>query len=46
MPLISVCIPAYGRANLLPELLDSVVGQAYHDFEVVLCENDSPDRPD
>jgi glycosyltransferase involved in cell wall biosynthesis len=26
--------------------LDSVVGQAYHDFEVVLCENDSPDRPE
>ena len=43
-PLISVCIPAYGRARLLPELLDSLVTQDYEDFEVVICENDSPDR--
>src|SRR5258708_3065972 len=43
-PLISVCIPAYGRARLLPELLDSIVSQDYDDFEIVICENDSPER--
>ena len=43
-PLISVCIPAYGRACLLPELLDSVISQDFDDFEIVICENDSPDR--
>src|SRR5438874_9471385 len=43
-PLISVCIPAYGRSRLLPELLDSIVTQDFDDFEIVLCENDSPER--
>jgi abequosyltransferase len=43
-PFISVCIPAYGRAHLLPSLLDSIVSQDFDDFEVVLCENDSPER--
>lgn len=42
--LISVCIPAYGRAGVLPDLLDSVVAQDYDDFEVVICEDDSPER--
>lgn len=43
-PLISVCIPAYGRARLLPELLDSLTSQDYDDFEIVICENHSPER--
>jgi glycosyltransferase involved in cell wall biosynthesis len=43
-PLISVCIPTYNRAKLLPELLESILSQDFEDFEVVICENDSPER--
>lgn len=43
-PRISVCIPAYNRADLLPSLLDSILEQDYSDFEVVISEDDSPER--
>lgn len=44
MPLISVCIPAYNRAKLLPELLESIFLQNFTDFEIVICEDKSPQR--
>ena len=44
MPLISVCIPAYNRAALLPPLLDSIFGQDFQDLEVVIAEDGSPER--
>lgn len=44
MPLISVCIPAYNRAALLPSLLDSVLSQGFQDIEVVIAEDASPER--
>jgi glycosyltransferase involved in cell wall biosynthesis len=43
-PLISVCIPAYNRANVLPLLLDSIVQQDFRNFEVMICEDRSPER--
>jgi abequosyltransferase len=42
--LFSVCIPAYNRAHHLTELLDSIVAQDFQDFEVVICEDYSPER--
>ena len=42
--LISVCIPAYNRAALLPPLLESILSQDYDLFEIVICEDDSPER--
>ena len=42
--LISVCIPAYNRANVLSVLLDSIVQQSFRNFEVVICEDHSPER--
>jgi abequosyltransferase len=42
--LFSVCIPAYNRAQHLKELLDSVFAQDFRDFEVVICEDLSPER--
>ena len=44
IPLISVCIPAYNRAALLPALLDSIVSQVDADYEIVICEDASPER--
>lgn len=45
VPKISVCIPAYNRSSVLPELLDSIFNQDYDDFEVVIAEDGSPERP-
>jgi abequosyltransferase len=44
MPLISVCIPAYNRAGVLPALLDSVLSQDFDDFDIVIAEDLSPER--
>lgn len=45
-PTFSVCIPAYNRAHLLPELLESILDQDFDDFELVINEDASPQRPD
>ena len=44
MPLISVCIPAYNRAGVLPALLDSILNQDFDDFDIVIAEDASPER--
>jgi abequosyltransferase len=44
MPLISVCIPAYNRAGVLPSLLDSILNQDFDDFDIVIVEDSSPER--
>jgi|CXWL01.1.fsa_nt_gi glycosyltransferase involved in cell wall biosynthesis len=43
-PFFTVCIPAYNRAAVLPELLDSVLDQRFEDFEVLICEDASSER--
>lgn len=43
-PLFTICIPAYNRARFLPPLLDSVLQQDMQDFEVLICEDLSPER--
>jgi abequosyltransferase len=42
--LFSVCIPAYNRARYLPDLLNSILTQDFYDFEIVICEDLSPER--
>ena len=42
--LFSVCIPAYNRSHYLPVLLDSILAQGFRDFEIVICEDMSPER--
>ena len=44
MALISVCIPAYNRAVVLPALLDSILYQDFDDFDIVIVEDSSPER--
>jgi glycosyltransferase involved in cell wall biosynthesis len=43
-PLLTVCIPAYNRAALLGALLDSILAQNFDDYEVLICEDGSPER--
>lgn len=44
MPLISICIPSYNRALYLNELLESISRQSFVNYEVVICEDNSPQR--
>lgn len=43
-PLLSVCIPAYNRASVLHPLLETVITQDFDSYEVVVCEDASPER--
>ena len=43
-PLISVCIPAYNRARYLAPLLESILTQDFENFNVLICEDHSPER--
>jgi glycosyltransferase involved in cell wall biosynthesis len=42
-PLVSVIIPAYEAAGYIRETLESVFGQTYQNFEVILINDGSPD---
>lgn len=42
-PLISVIIPAYNAAGFIGETLDSVFGQTYSNYEVIVVNDGSPD---
>jgi glycosyltransferase involved in cell wall biosynthesis len=43
VPKISVCIPTYNRAHLLPYAVNSVLNQTYADFELLICDDASSD---
>ena len=45
-PEVSIIIPAYNTAALIPECLKSVFAQTYADFEVIVVNDGSPDTPD
>jgi glycosyltransferase involved in cell wall biosynthesis len=42
--LFSICIPAYNRVRFLSALLDSILAQSFDDYEIVICEDKSPER--
>jgi abequosyltransferase len=44
LPKLSICIPAYNRAKYLAPLLDSILSQKYSDVEIVISEDNSPER--
>ncbi|MBE9060673.1 glycosyltransferase family 2 protein [cf. Phormidesmis sp. LEGE 11477] len=43
-PKVSVCIPTYNRADILPYAVASVLDQTYSDFELIICDDASQDR--
>ena len=43
-PLISVIVPCYKQADLLPETLESVIAQTYQNWECVIVNDGSPDN--
>lgn len=43
-PKISVCIPTYGRAEVLPKVIGSVLAQTFKDFEIFISDDASPDN--
>ena len=43
MPTVSICIPTYNRKDYLKETLESVFGQTYKDYEVVVVDDGSTD---
>lgn len=43
-PVVSVIIPNYNHARYLPKRLDSVFGQTFRDYEVILLDDASSDE--
>ncbi len=43
-PKVSVCIPTYNRADILPYAVKSVLSQNYPNFELIICDDASPDH--
>ena len=43
-PLVSIIIPVYNRAKLIPETLDSIVVQQYKNWECIIVDDGSTDN--
>jgi glycosyltransferase involved in cell wall biosynthesis len=43
-PLISVIVVTYNRAHFLKDALDSIVGQTFKDYEIILVDDGSTDN--
>jgi len=41
---ISIIIPSYNRQNLLPKAIDSLLGQTYPYFEIIIVDDGSTDN--
>lgn len=44
MPIVSILIPTYKRASFLREAIASALAQTYHDVEVLVLDDASPDE--
>lgn len=44
MPKVSVIVPVYNTEEFLPRMLNSLLTQNYHDFELILIDDGSSDK--
>jgi len=44
MPFFSIIIPTYNRSQVLPKAIDSVLSQAFHNFELIVVDDGSNDN--
>jgi glycosyltransferase involved in cell wall biosynthesis len=42
-PKVSIIIPTFNRADLLPETIDSVLTQSFADYEIIVVDDGSTD---
>lgn len=45
-PLISVIVPSFNRAHLLPETIENILQQSFEDFELIIVNDGSTDETD
>lgn len=44
VPRVTIGLPVYNGADYLAEALDSLLGQSYGDFEIIISDNNSDDK--
>ncbi len=44
MPLVSVIVPTYNRAHMVPQTIDAVLSQTLIDLELIVVDNESVDN--
>jgi glycosyltransferase involved in cell wall biosynthesis len=44
LPFFSICIPCFNHEKYIGATIQSVLGQAFQDFEIIVADNDSTDK--